>query len=83
MKRRDEAPSPPPTKLTLEDFKVPIKPRYLIAHLAQYLGGSVRAWQREVQLGNLRAVKLPGGWAIPRPELERYFKENQFFVNDN
>jgi hypothetical protein len=62
---------------------IPIKPRYYISQLSEWLGGSIRSWQRECELGNLEAIRLPGGWAVSCSALLRYLRARHNLMSMN
>ena len=65
------------TPLTLADFSVPYKPTFAPVEIAGLLGVSVRTIYREIESGDLRAVRVRGSWRIPLPELRAYLDRGQ------
>src|ERR1700694_1455204 len=67
----------------LSQLRVPRRVKFTPSQLADDVGGTARAWQRECKLGNLGAVRVPGGWLVPWRQLVLYFAERQNLVSLN
>lgn len=67
----------------MDKLKVPHRVKFTPSQLARDVGGTARAWQRECSLGNIVAVRVPGGWLVPYDFLVRYFAERQNVVSNN
>lgn len=61
----------------LKDLEVPRRVKFTPSQLADDVGGKARSWQRACQLGEIGAVRIPGGWLVPWPSLVRYVAEHQ------
>lgn len=67
----------------LVELEVPKRVKFTPSQLATDVGGSRRAWQRECEIGNIDAVRLPGGWIVPWHRLVKYFAKRQNVVESN
>lgn len=67
------APEPASAPLTPEHFGIPLRPTFAPEDFAEYVGVSVRTIYREIEDGNLRALRIRGSLRIPLIELKHYF----------
>lgn len=67
----------------LSEFGVPRRVRFTPSQLAQDVGGSTRAWQRECEIGNIGAVHSVGGWIVSWHRLVAYVARRQNIVEMN
>jgi len=65
------------TLLTLADFSFPEKRMYAPKEIAKHLGVSIRTIYREIESGDLRALRVRGSWRVCRSELEAYLMRSQ------
>lgn len=67
----------------LDELGVPRRRKFTPTQLAQDVGGRARSWQRACQLGEIAAVRIPGGWLVTWRALVLYFAEHQNVVSMN
>lgn len=67
----------------LEELEVPRRVKFTPSQLARDVGGTARSWQRACELGQIGAVRIPGGWLIPWSRLVSYFATHQRLVSKN
>ncbi len=67
----------------LHDLEVPRRVKFTPSQLAQDVGGTARSWQRACQLGEIGAVRIPGGWLVTWRELVAYMARHQNVVSTN
>jgi hypothetical protein len=60
----------------LAELGCPLRQEYQPSHLAEYVGGSARSWQRWCERGEIEASRnAEGDWIITRDALVRYVAE--------
>ena len=63
--------------LSIRHFQIPLKPTFCPGQIAEIFGVSPRTIYREIEDGNLRAIRIRGSLRVPLSELEAYLKRNQ------